>query len=79
MDTEAVKSDLKLLQQRIQTASSGAATFQNELERRKLWCELELLKMDIDDSTKSISTEAQEVRFSHSPPTSSMLSRFLPS
>jgi len=67
MDTEAVKSDLVNLQQRIQTASSSALTFENELERRKLWCELELLKMDIDDATKSVSAEAREVRFPNVP------------
>jgi hypothetical protein len=62
MDTDGVNAELANLQQQIQTVGSVGLGYENEVERRRLWRDLEILKMSIDDSTKQITSEAREVR-----------------
>lgn len=64
MDSESVKAELAKLAEQIQTLSKAAKNPQSEAECRKLWRDLELLKMSIDDATKVVSDEVKEVRFS---------------
>lgn len=62
MDTDAVKAQVKAIQERIQNAAREPPTAQSELEKRQAWRDLEILKMDLDASAKSITTEARQVR-----------------
>lgn len=62
MDTDTVKAQLTALQDRIQTAARAELNIQTELEKRRLWRDLELLKISIDKGSKNITTEARQVR-----------------
>jgi hypothetical protein len=62
MDTENVNLSLGQLQTRIQRMASAPINDESELEKRKIWRDLEVLKMAIDYQAKKISPEALKVR-----------------
>ena len=65
MDTEAVRAEFFELARQIQTLDKSDLSPEAEATRRRLWRDLEILKMDIADSTRKVTDESKEVRLTH--------------
>lgn len=57
-----MKAEFAGLSQQIQTLDKADRSPEGELQRRKLWRDLEVLRMDIADSTRKVTDESKEVR-----------------
>lgn len=59
-----MKAEFADLSRQIQTLDKSDKSPAAEIKRRKLWCDLEILRMSIADSSRQITDEAKEVRLS---------------